>query len=66
VERILGAQGGNIYGRPFEPREMWTKVPFKGVLPNLYFVGAYVSFAGIASVIHGACRLYAELTGDRV
>jgi all-trans-retinol 13,14-reductase len=65
-ERILGAPQGNIYGRPFEPREMWTKVPFKGVLPNLYFVGAYVSFAGIASVIHAACRLYAELTGDRV
>jgi all-trans-retinol 13,14-reductase len=65
-ERILRAPQGNIYGRSFEPREVWTKLPFKGGLPNLYFVGSYVSFAGIASVIHGACRLYQELTGDRV
>jgi phytoene dehydrogenase-like protein len=65
-ERILHAPAGNIYGRSFEPREVWTKVPFRGVLPNLYFVGSYVSFAGIASVIHVACRLYEELTGDRV
>jgi phytoene dehydrogenase-like protein len=65
-ERILLAPGGTIYGRSFEPREVWTKVPFRGLLPNLYLVGSYVSFAGIASVIHGACRVYEELTGDRV
>jgi phytoene dehydrogenase-like protein len=65
-EQIMHAPVGNIYGRSFESREVWTKVPFKGVLPNLYFVGAYVTFAGIASVIHGACKLYEELTGDRV
>jgi phytoene dehydrogenase-like protein len=65
-ERIMRAPDGNIYGRSFEPREVWTKIPFKGVLPNLCFTGAYVSFPGIASVIHGACRLYQELTGDRV
>jgi hypothetical protein len=62
----LRAPGGNIYGCSFEPREVWTKLPFKRLLPNLYFVGSYVSFAGIASVIQGACRLYEELTGDRV
>lgn len=65
-ERLLLAPSGAIYGRALEPREVWKKVPFKGVLPNLYFVGAYVSFAGIASVIHAACRLYQELTGDGV
>ncbi len=65
-ERILRAPEGNIYARAFEPRELWTRLPFKGLLPNLYFVGSYVSFAGIASVIHAACRLYEELTGDRV
>ena len=65
-ERILGAPEGNIYGRSFGPREVWTKLPFQGLLPSLYFVGSYVSFAGIASVIHSACRLYEELTGDRV
>jgi all-trans-retinol 13,14-reductase len=65
-ERVWRAPEGTIYGRSFEPREVWTKVPFKGLLPNLYFVGSYLSFAGIASVIHGACRLYEELTGDRV
>src|SRR5262249_12637160 len=65
-ERLLLAPEGNIYGRSFEPREIWTRVPFKGVLPNLYFVGSYVSFAGIASVVQGACRLYQELTGDCV
>jgi phytoene dehydrogenase-like protein len=65
-ERLLRAPQGNIYGRPFEPREVWLKIPFKGVLPGLYFVGAYVSFPGIAPVIQGACRLYEELTGDRV
>jgi phytoene dehydrogenase-like protein len=65
-ERILVAPEGNIYGRSFEPHEVWTRLPFKGLLPNLYFVGAYISFAGIASVIHAACRLYRELTGDRV
>jgi all-trans-retinol 13,14-reductase len=65
-ERILRAPQGNIYGRPFEPREVWTRLPFKGLLPNLYFVGSYVAFPGIASVIQGACRLYEELTGDRV
>jgi phytoene dehydrogenase-like protein len=60
-ERLLRAPEGNIYGRPFEPREVWIKLPFKGLLPNLYFVGSYVSFAGIASVIHSTCRLYEEL-----
>jgi phytoene dehydrogenase-like protein len=65
-ERILLAPGGTIYGRSFEPGEVWTKVPFKGLLPNLYLVGSYVSFAGIASVIQGASRVYEELTGDRV
>jgi phytoene dehydrogenase-like protein len=65
-ERVLLAPEGNIYGRSVEAREVWTKVPFKGALPNLFFTGAYVSFAGIASVIHGACRLYQELTGDQV
>jgi phytoene dehydrogenase-like protein len=65
-ERIMGAPQGNIYGRSFEAREVWTKIPFKGVLPNLYFTGAAVSFPGIASVLHGACRLYQELTGDKV
>jgi all-trans-retinol 13,14-reductase len=65
-ERIMLAPEGNIYGRSFDSREVWTRFPFKGVLPNLYFVGAYVTFAGIASVIHGACSLYQELTGDSV
>jgi prolycopene isomerase len=65
-ERILHAPEGNIYGRSLDCREVWTKFPFKGVLPNLYFAGSYVTFAGIASVIQGACRLYEELTGDRV
>jgi phytoene dehydrogenase-like protein len=65
-ERAWLAPGGTIYGRSFAAREVWKKVPYKGLLPNLYFVGAYVSFAGVASVIHGACRVYEELTGDRV
>jgi phytoene dehydrogenase-like protein len=65
-EQILGAPEGNVYARSFEGREVWAKIPFKGVLPNLYFVGASVSFPGIAQVIHGACRVYRELTGDRV
>ncbi len=65
-ERMMYAPEGSIYGRSLEPREVWTKIPFKGLLPNLYFTGAYVSFPGIASVIHGACRLYEVLTGDRV
>jgi phytoene dehydrogenase-like protein len=65
-ERLLCAPGGNIYGRSFEPQEVWTKLPFKGLMPNLYFVGSYVSFASIASVIHGACRVYEELTRDHV
>jgi phytoene dehydrogenase-like protein len=65
-ERILRAPIGNIYGRAVERREVWNKLPFQGLLPNLYFVGSYVSFAGIASVIHGACRLYQEFTGDPV
>jgi phytoene dehydrogenase-like protein len=65
-ERILSVPEGNIYGRRLEPRDVWTRIPFKGVLSNLYFTGAYVSFPGIASVLHGACRLYQELTGDSV
>jgi phytoene dehydrogenase-like protein len=65
-ERIMHAPAGNLYGRSFDHREVWTKVPFKGLLPNLYFVGSYVTFAGIAPVIQGACSLYEELTGDRV
>src|SRR5262249_51026998 len=36
-ERDLGAPRGNIYGRRFSPRDVWTKVPFQGILPNLYF-----------------------------
>jgi all-trans-retinol 13,14-reductase len=65
-ERQMGAPRGNIYGRGFGARDVWAKVPFKGPLPDLYFVGSYVSFAGIPSVIQGACVLYRELTGDRV
>jgi all-trans-retinol 13,14-reductase len=65
-ERVMSAPQGNIYGRTFEPRDLWQKISFKGLLPNLYFTGAYVSFGGIAAVIQGACRLYQELTGDRV
>jgi all-trans-retinol 13,14-reductase len=65
-EQILSAPEGNIYGRPVDARGVWTKIPFKGLLPNLYFTGSYVTFAGIASVIHGACGLYQELTGDPV
>jgi phytoene dehydrogenase-like protein len=65
-ERLMQAPFGNVYGRALDCREVWTKLPYKGLLPNLYFVGAYVSFAGIASVIHGACKLYEELTGERV
>jgi phytoene dehydrogenase-like protein len=65
-ERVWIAPEGNIYGRSLGPRDVWVEVPWKGLLPNLYFVGAYVSFPGIASVIQGACRLYRELTGDSV
>jgi all-trans-retinol 13,14-reductase len=65
-ERLFQAPQGAIYGRAPVPHEVWRKLPFRSSLPNLYFVGAYVSFAGIASVIHGACRLYQELTGDQV
>jgi phytoene dehydrogenase-like protein len=65
-EQLMGAREGNVYARSLEPQEVWTKIPFKGILPNLYFIGASVSFAGIAQVIQGACRLYRELTGDSV
>jgi all-trans-retinol 13,14-reductase len=65
-QRVWQAPEGNVYGRSIEPREVWKKAPIKGTLPGLYFVGSYVSYGGIASVIQGACRLYEELTGDRV
>jgi all-trans-retinol 13,14-reductase len=65
-ERLFQAAGGAVYGRAVDAHEVWRKLPFKGTLPNLFFVGAYVSFAGIASVVHSACRVYQELTGERV
>lgn len=65
-EQAWLAPYGTVYGRSFAPKEVWKKVPYKGLLPNVYHVGAYVSFAGIASVIHGACEIYRELTGDCV
>jgi all-trans-retinol 13,14-reductase len=65
-ERLFQAPAGAIYGRAVDAREVWRKLPFKSAIPNLYYVGAYVSFAGIASVVHAACRVYNELTGDRV
>lgn len=65
-ERIWLAPGGNIYGPAADPRSVWRRMPFRGTIPGLYFVGSYVSFAGIATVLHGACRLYQELTGDTV
>jgi phytoene dehydrogenase-like protein len=65
-EQILRAPQGNVYGRWMSPSEMKIRVPWRGPLKNLYFVGSQVSFPGIFSVIQNACHLYKALTGDRV
>ena len=66
TESILRSPRGNSYGRALTPDQVMKKIPWRGLLPNLYFVGAYVGFPGVSPVIHSACRVYKELTGDNV
>jgi all-trans-retinol 13,14-reductase len=66
TETILRSPGGNSYGRALTPDQVMRKIPWRGLLPNLYLVGAYIGFPGISTVVHSACRVYEELTGDRV
>jgi all-trans-retinol 13,14-reductase len=66
TEMILRSPRGNSYARALTPDQVMKKIPWRGLLPNLYFVGAYVGFPGVSPVIHSACRVYNELTGDNV
>jgi len=66
TESILRAPEGNSYGRALTPDQVMKKIPWRGLLPNLYLVGAYVGFPGVSAVVHSACRVYEELTGDKV
>jgi all-trans-retinol 13,14-reductase len=66
IESVLHAPEGNIYGRSLRAGEVLRRARWRGPGANLHFVGASIGFAGVASVIRSACRVFQELTGERI
>ncbi len=61
------APKGNCYSTPLDPRHVnLRRVNYRSPFPNLHYVGASASLPGFATLVHFACLLYGELTGDRV
>jgi hypothetical protein len=61
---ILRSPWGNSYGRALTSEQVMKKIPWRGLLPNLDLVGAYVGFPGASPVIHSSCRTYKQPAGD--
>lgn len=58
---------GNCYGAPLDPKHvMQRRLNYQSPLENVFFVGASTGLPGFATVVHFACLLYQELTGDSV
>jgi phytoene dehydrogenase-like protein len=77
VEKVVGspltnqfyvrAPNGNCYSTPLDPKHVnLRRLNYKSPFENFYYVGASSSLPGFATIIHFACMLYEELTGDRV
>ena len=77
VEKVVGspltnefyvrAPKGNCYSTPMDPKHVnLRRLDYRSPFPNLYYVGASSCLPGFATIIHFACMLYEELTGDRV
>ncbi len=77
VEQVIGspltnefyvrAPKGNCYSTPLDPKHVnLRRLNYRSPFPNLYYVGASSCLPGFATIIHFACLLYEQLTGDRV
>ena len=77
VEKVVGspltnqfyvrAPQGNCYSTPLDPKHVnLRRLNYRSPFPNFYYVGASSCLPGFATIIHFACMLYEELTGDRV
>ena len=77
VEKVIGspltnefyvrAPKGNCYSTPLDPKHVnLRRLNYKSPFPNFYYVGASSCLPGFATIIHFACMLYEQLTGDRV
>ncbi len=66
-EFYVRAPKGNCYSTPLDPKHVnLRRLNYRSPFPNLYYVGASSCLPGFATIIHFACMLYEELTGDRV
>lgn len=66
-EFFVRAPKGNCYSTPMDPKHInLRRLNYKSPFPNFYYVGASSSLPGFATIIHFACMLFEELTGDRV
>jgi phytoene dehydrogenase-like protein len=66
-EYYVWAPRGNCYVTPLDPghvnmRRLNHRSPFE----NVHYVGSSASLPGFATVVHFACLLYEQLTGDSV
>ena len=77
VEKVVGspltnefyvrAPKGNCYSTPLDPKHVnLRRLNYRSPFPNLYYVGASSCLPGFATIIHFACMLYEQLTGDQV
>ena len=77
VERVVGspltneffvrAPKGNCYSTPLDPKHVnLRRLNYQSPFPNFYYVGASSCLPGFATIIHFACMLYEQLTGDQV
>lgn len=77
IEKVVGspltnefyvrAPKGNCYSTPLEPKHVnLRRLNYTSPFPNLFYVGASSCLPGFATIIHFACMLYEELTGDQV
>ena len=77
VERVVGspltnehyvwAPKGNCYSTPLDPRHVnFRRLNYRSPFTNFFYVGASSCLPGFATIIHFACMLYEELTGDWV
>ncbi len=66
-EYYVSAPKGNCYVTPLDVEHVnMGRLNHKSPFDNVHYVGASASLPGFATVIHFACLLYQELTGDMV
>ncbi len=66
-EHFVKAPKGNCYSTPLDPKHVnLRRLNYQSPFPNFYYVGASSCLPGFATIIHFACMLYENLTGDHI